>query len=65
MRSGGGVLCIAALQLVVGLSLLGLYEGYKRYYYNVFVAQMSSLQRNETVAYDERIIPYESPLDYR
>jgi len=65
MRSGGGVLCIAALQLVVGLCLLGLYEGYKRYYYNVFVAQMSSVQRNETVAYDERIIPYESPLDFR
>ena len=29
MKSGGGVLCIAALQLVVGLVLLGIYEGYK------------------------------------
>ena len=29
MKSGGGVLCIAALQLVVGLILLGIYEGYK------------------------------------
>ena len=29
MKSGGGVLCIAALQLAVGLILLGIYEGYK------------------------------------
>lgn len=29
MKSGGGVLFIAAAQLVVGLSLLGIYEGYK------------------------------------
>jgi len=34
MRSGGGVLCIAALQLLVGLCLLGLYEGYKAYFFN-------------------------------
>lgn len=29
MKSGGGVLCVAALQLIVGLVLLGIYEGYK------------------------------------
>ena len=29
MKSGGGVLCVSALQLVVGLVLLGIYEGYK------------------------------------
>ena len=29
MKSGGGVLCISCLQLVVGLVLLGIYEGYK------------------------------------
>ncbi len=29
MQSGGGVLCIASLQVVVGLCLLGIYEGYK------------------------------------
>ncbi|GMH43859.1 hypothetical protein BSKO_11793 [Bryopsis sp. KO-2023] len=29
MKSGGGVLCISSLQLVVGLCLLGIYEGYK------------------------------------
>jgi hypothetical protein len=29
MRSGAGVLCIAAGQLIVGICLLGIYEGYK------------------------------------
>lgn len=29
MKSGGGVLCISFLQLIVGLVLLGIYEGYK------------------------------------
>ncbi|KAL3148954.1 hypothetical protein ABBQ32_001812 [Trebouxia sp. C0010 RCD-2024] len=29
MKSGGGVLCVAALQLIVGIVLLGIYEGYK------------------------------------
>ena len=29
MKSGGGVLCISSLQLIVGLVLLGIYEGYK------------------------------------
>lgn len=29
MRSGGGVLCIAGLQIIVGLCLLGIYEGFK------------------------------------
>jgi hypothetical protein len=29
MKSGGGVLLVSCLQLIVGLVLLGLYEGYK------------------------------------
>lgn len=29
MKSGGGVLSIAGLQVIVGLCLLGIYEGYK------------------------------------
>jgi len=29
MKSGGGVLLVSVLQLVVGLILLGIYEGYK------------------------------------
>lgn len=31
-KSGGGVLCIAALQLIVGLSLLGVFEVRSRGY---------------------------------
>jgi hypothetical protein len=33
------VLCISAAQLVVGLCLLGIYEGYKAYYYDTFIAE--------------------------
>jgi hypothetical protein len=29
MKSGGGVLLVSLLQLLVGLVLLGVYEGYK------------------------------------
>ena len=29
MKSGGGVLVVSSLQLIVGLVLLGIYEGYK------------------------------------
>lgn len=29
VSSGGGVLIVAALQLLVGLALLGIYEGFK------------------------------------
>ena len=39
MRSGTTVLCVAASQLLVGLCLLGIYEGYKGYYYNQFIDQ--------------------------
>lgn len=59
MRSGGGVLAISAAQLVVGLCLLGIYEGYKAYYYNKFVNETS------TTAQDVRVAVYESPLDFR
>lgn len=31
MKSGGGVLCIAAGQALISLTLLGIYEGYKAY----------------------------------
>lgn len=34
MMSGGSVLLIAAAQLVVGLCILGIYEGYKVYFFN-------------------------------
>ena len=29
LRSGGGVLCIAALQILVAICLLGIYEAFK------------------------------------
>jgi hypothetical protein len=29
LKSGGGVLCVAIAQLVVGIILLGIYEAYK------------------------------------
>ena len=60
-ESGGGVLCIAVSQLVVGLTLLGIYEGYKAYYYNTYVDQES---KEENLDKDEslRVSGYESPL---
>ena len=33
MHSGGGVLCVATMQLIVGICILGIYEGYKRHYF--------------------------------
>ena len=34
MRSGGGVLLVSSLQLLVGLVLLFIYEGYKSHYFD-------------------------------
>lgn len=34
LMSGGSVLLIAASQLIVGLCILGIYEGYKVYFFN-------------------------------
>ena len=34
MRSGGGVLLVGSLQLLVGLVLLFIYEGYKSHYFD-------------------------------
>lgn len=61
MRSGSGVLCIAASQLLVGLVLLGLYEGYKSYYYSDFVGK--EVKRGG--AKSGRTNSYEDPLDPR
>lgn len=70
MRSGGGVLCIAAAQLIVGLVLLGIYEGYKSYYFSTYLGDLAAAQRgvsmNETTfPVSERVVSYESPLDSR
>ncbi|WIA38466.1 hypothetical protein OEZ86_001789 [Tetradesmus obliquus] len=64
MRSGCGVLCIGAAQLVVGLCLLGLYEGYKAYYFNKYIAQLQVEQWNST-SIDARVGNYENPMDPR
>eukprot|EP00882_Tetradesmus_deserticola_P005835 GHRQ01006142.1.p1 GENE.GHRQ01006142.1~~GHRQ01006142.1.p1 ORF type:complete len:212 (+),score=82.53 GHRQ01006142.1:173-808(+) len=64
MRSGGGVLCIAAAQLLVGLCLLGLYEGYKAYYFNKYIAQLQVEQWNST-SVNMRVGNYENPMDPR
>ncbi|KAG2493037.1 hypothetical protein HYH03_008700 [Edaphochlamys debaryana] len=61
MRSGSGVLCISACQLVVGLCLLGVYEGYKAYYYDKFLNE----EENESRGISSRVATYESPLDFR
>ncbi|MEW5302530.1 MAG: hypothetical protein WDW38_002314 [Sanguina aurantia] len=62
MKSGGGVLFIAAAQLVVGLSLLGIYEGYKKYYFSTFVDE----EGNALPSKESNLVSsYESPLDFR
>ncbi|GIL73561.1 hypothetical protein Vretimale_5175 [Volvox reticuliferus] len=63
MRSGSGVLCISVAQLVVGLCLLGVYEGYKAYYFDKFIADEKSDPDDASVA--TRVAGYESPLDFR
>mmetsp|Transcript_16491 Transcript_16491/g.28273 ORF Transcript_16491/g.28273 Transcript_16491/m.28273 type:complete len:185 (-) Transcript_16491:349-903(-) len=59
MKSGGGVLVISAAQLVVGMVLLGLYEGYKAWYFTHFLIE------SEDDKVDSRVQSYESPLDFR
>lgn len=67
MRSGGGVLCISAAQLLVGLVLLGLYEGYKTYYFNTFIPYIMHLPQNQTesVSEEQRVVLMENPMDFR
>eukprot|EP00798_Chlamydomonas_sp_ICE-L_P030152 gene30152-35132_t len=62
-QSGGAVLIIAASQLLVGLCLLGIFEGYKSYYYNSYLAQDNS--DNALSEEVMRVKGYESPLAFR
>eukprot|EP00878_Enallax_costatus_P004499 GHUV01004739.1.p1 GENE.GHUV01004739.1~~GHUV01004739.1.p1 ORF type:complete len:208 (+),score=52.02 GHUV01004739.1:267-890(+) len=64
MRSGGAVLIIAAAQLLVGLCLLGLYEGYKVYFFNKYIAEMQAAQRDGDKG-PPAAGNYYNPLDYR
>lgn len=40
------MLCISTAQLLVGLCLLGLYEGYKAYYFNKWVHDVCGAARD-------------------
>lgn len=46
---------------------LGLYEGYKAYYFSVYLQDLTAAQRgmNESMPVSERVVAYESPLDSR
>ncbi|KAL3133425.1 hypothetical protein ABBQ38_007292 [Trebouxia sp. C0009 RCD-2024] len=60
MKSGGGVLCVAALQLVVGLVLLGIYEGYKTRFFN----DLNTAKTSGTATVTERALNFRSPMDF-
>ncbi|KXZ55124.1 hypothetical protein GPECTOR_3g276 [Gonium pectorale] len=64
MRSGSGVICISGCQLVVGLCLLGVYEGYKAYYFDKFLDEEEE-EGPTSAAVAARVANYESPLDFR
>lgn len=65
MRSGGGVLIISAAQLLVGLCLLGLYEGYKVYYFNKYIADLEAQQKESPGSVQTYVNNYSNPMDYR
>ncbi|KAL6763956.1 hypothetical protein V8C86DRAFT_2484646 [Haematococcus lacustris] len=64
MKSGGGVLIVATLQLLIGVSLLGTYEGYKKYYFNNFLGEEEE-EGAGSQSIGMRVSGYESPLDFR
>ncbi len=55
------MLCIAAAQLLLGMCLLGIYEGYKAYYYSKFVSNLDQQKQQHSGPELE----YESPLNFR
>eukprot|EP00884_Botryococcus_braunii_P016363 jgi/Botrbrau1/340/Bobra.0022s0294.1 len=60
LKSGGGVLCVSSLQLVVGLTLLGIYEAYKVAYFRGAPQQRGESKPNSVA---ERAFSFESPMD--
>eukprot|EP01023_Acetabularia_acetabulum_P025744 TRINITY_DN24574_c0_g1_i1.p1 TRINITY_DN24574_c0_g1~~TRINITY_DN24574_c0_g1_i1.p1 ORF type:complete len:191 (+),score=15.90 TRINITY_DN24574_c0_g1_i1:86-658(+) len=64
VQSGGGVLCIAALQLVVGLCLLGIYEGYKANYWKDVSETFTGQDEGPFNSYVERAAFKSTPLDF-
>ncbi|KAF5837630.1 hypothetical protein DUNSADRAFT_4133 [Dunaliella salina] len=65
VKSGGGVLFISAAQLLVGLCLLGIFEGYKRYYYNQYLGGEHKGKATDRESEDLAHQNYESPLNFR
>ncbi|CAD7705126.1 unnamed protein product [Ostreobium quekettii] len=59
MRYGGGVLCLALLQLVVGLCILGIYEKYKKAWYRQFAEEAEEGDVNKLAYVDGT-----TPSDY-
>ncbi|GAX78772.1 hypothetical protein CEUSTIGMA_g6209.t1 [Chlamydomonas eustigma] len=59
MKSGGGALMVAAAQLLIGLCILGVYEGYKAYFYNTFLTE------NDVADDSASTIGYADPMDFR
>ncbi len=56
------VLADSALQ---GLCLLGIYEGYKAYYFDDFLAKEDKAVKAGTKDESARVSVFESPLDFR
>lgn len=64
-KSGGGVLCIAALEFVVGLALLGVFEGFKSHYFRAVFGMWSEAEKNahKELPAAARSLNFKSPLD--
>lgn len=70
LGSGGGVLLIAFLQLIIGIVLLGLYEGYKAYrirYFDELIEQYQDAQKRaeaqgKTLNYDPQVLQAQSAI---
>lgn len=64
MKSGGGVLLVATAQLIVGISLLGVFEGFKTHYFNSSLAAVSLPAGAAEQIVATRAIFFRTPLDY-
>lgn len=59
------MLLIAAAQLIVGLCLLGIFEGYKTYFFNTYLKAMADRQKGEKEADNDMGSSFINPLDIR
>ncbi|KAI7839064.1 hypothetical protein COHA_007206 [Chlorella ohadii] len=63
VTSGAGVLLVASLQLLVGLTLLGIYEGFKTHYFNSSIKAGVPDEASKQLA-AERVLFFRTPLDF-